>query len=223
MSVNQISALDHTSAPAVSRFLARSPCPFVDRARVFLCDRWAQPVASEASLNGLAAELGDFLERADHDLAVLEIAGAARIASPRQAGSLLHALLAGLRDRDPLSDTELVEGIEEPAWDFVFQGHAFFVSVFAPFYPDAHPRWSGEPDTAFILLQPERGFRRFGVSAHRPRRRLLSALVEKRFERSGLPYDAAANQATPKARRYVKPIAEGDPPVDWWTLPYERA
>jgi len=131
----------------------------------------------------------------------------------------MHTLLDGLRSRDETKREPLTAGIQDPSWDFEFGGLRFFVSLFAPFYPATHSRWSGDASTMFVLLQPERGFRRFGVSSHLHKRKRLSKLIHARFARHGKHYDLELNTSSPKALRYVKPIKTAGAPIRWWELP----
>lgn len=197
-------------------FLDRSPCPFAQRARICQAGPWTSPDPTPGRLDALAHYMRRLVGDDRCDLAVLEIHSAGRLASVAHGSKILLALLAGLRERDPLTELPLTAGIDDPNWDFEFCGEAFFVSLFAPYYPAAHSRYSGEPDIAFVLLQAERGFRRFGVSSQRPDRRGLSERVHRRFEGHGQPYDLGLNTAAPKAHRYVKPLHSGEPAVRWW-------
>jgi FPC/CPF motif-containing protein YcgG len=153
-----------------------------------------------------------------HELAVLEIHRANELKSPEAAGVFLRDILLGLRSRDLSENRDLTDGIDDPGWDFDFFGEPFFVSFFAPLYAPDHSRFSGEPDIAFILFQPERVFRRFRVSSKRPDRGALSKRVHRTFARSGQHYDLAMATRVPKVLRYVKPL-EGEEPIRWWTQP----
>jgi hypothetical protein len=155
------------------------------------------------------------------DLAVLEIHRASQLGSVSSAAGLVHRILFELRVRDTTSEVPLATGVEDPDWDFEFDRARFFVSLFAPLYPAGHSRFSGEPDVAFVLLQPEQAFRRFGVSSARPDRLRLSERVHGRFEREGQRYDLGANVSSAKALRYIKPVKAGDPLVAWWKVPIE--
>lgn len=204
----------------LTRFLKHSPCPYARRASVLHVGPWRDSRPTSIELDGLADRTRALVTDASADLIALEVQGADRIAGVGGSASLVHALLAGLRERDFTDTRALTAGITDPDWDFEFEGHAFFVSLFAPFYPPDHSRWSGEPDAAFVLLQPESSFRRFSVSSKRPGRRALSEGVHRRFAAYGQSYDLDLTMLAPKALRYVKPIALGDAPLRWWEAPY---
>ncbi|HEX6781410.1 MAG TPA: YqcI/YcgG family protein [Solirubrobacterales bacterium] len=204
------------SQSRLSEFLAASPCPFAQRAAVPLGCSWSDPNPTPARLDDLAARLSRFSADASQDAWVLEIQHDRSLQSLAGAGSLLRSTLEGLRQRDPSVSRPLTDGIEDPDWDFDFQGLSYFISFFGSLYPRWHSRYSGFEETSFLLFQPERGFRRFGVSSARPERSQLSQRVHQLFARRGKSYDLSLNTAAPKSFRYLKPVHSGEPPIAWW-------
>jgi hypothetical protein len=200
------------------RFLERSPCPFAQLADIFRPPAWADPSANPQRLDALAGELQRSVESGDSDVLVLELRHTSDLDLADAAG-LLRAVLGGLRDRDPDCAEPLASGIEDPDWDFEFCRERFFVSFFGSLYPITHSRCSGEDDLSFLLLQPERGFRRFGISSETPRRRELSERIHQRFRGRGSSYALRLNTDAPKVMRYLKPIGEDDKPIRWWQYP----
>ena len=209
------------TSDALREFLELSPCPFAQLADVSACGPWSDPRALPDRLDDLHRRLDELCRDDARDLLVLELARADRLRTPRDAAALLRATLEGLRARDGLCRDPLTKGIDSPDWDFEHAGERFFVSLFAPFYPDTHSRFSGHASVGFILFQPERGFRRFGVSSQLPGRERLSRAVGRRFYRHGQTYDATRNARTPKALRFVKPLGSDEEPIAWWKVPYE--
>jgi hypothetical protein len=201
---------------ALRRFLDRSPCPFARRAQIATGTPWPDSKPTVERLDRLASELRESIFGRGFHLAVIEIHKAAAIGSVAAGAGIVLDVLSGLRERDSTTHVPLLSGIEERGWDFEFLRERFFVSFFAPLYPSNHARWSGERDVAFVLLQPERGFRSFGISSKRPDRDKLSKKVHRRFQGRGQRYDLESNLTSPKSFRYVKPIAAQDPPVRWW-------
>ncbi len=201
---------------ALSRFLAESPCPFAQSADVVPLGPWQDPFLDGPRLDALRAELSAFVGNTRSDLAILEMGNASTLHSLESWGSWLHGLLRGLRDRDATTAEPLPTWTADRDWDFHFENLAFFLSLFAPLYPTTHSRHSGDKSTAFLLLQPERGFRHFGVSSGLPARQRLSKAVHGRFARHGKHYDLDNNLYSPKALRYIKPLRPGDPEIAWW-------
>jgi FPC/CPF motif-containing protein YcgG len=203
-------------ADELTRFLEMSPCPYARRARIQRADPWPDIDAADQKLNALAAALREG-DASDHppDLTLIEIHHADELRLVADASRVIRTLLYGLSVRDRVLTTSVLEGADNPDWDFKFNGNPYFVSLFAPFYPPDHSRWSGSEAVAFVLLQPERGFRRFGVSARRPSRRELSHQVHEIFNQRGQDYELGPHLNQPKSHRYVKPLA-GDAPVRWW-------
>ncbi len=206
---------------ALRDFLALSPCPFAQRARIRRGRPWGDPRPLAERLDDLHADLLGMGAGQDEDLLALEIGLAERLRTPRDAAALLHATLDGLRARDRSNQDPLTRGIESADWDFEHNGERFFISLFAPLYPVTHSRFSGHRSVAFVLFQPERSFRRYGVSSRHPGRGRLSRAVERRFHRQGKDYDATLNASTAKALRFVKPLSSEEGPIAWWQVPYE--
>ena len=48
-------------------------------------------------------------------------------------------------------------------WNVVFESEGWFLTTFAPFYPDTHPRYAYGAKGAFLLLQPESSFHHHGI------------------------------------------------------------
>lgn len=210
-----IRRLEHDRSPALQRFLGASPCPYAAHAEVVHV-AWPDPQVTSNRLDALARELSDLACHADRDLLVLQVDGSERLENVEGAARLVRALLLGLIERDRSEQALPGAEMTDPRWDFLFGAEAWFVSLFAPFYPEGHTRWSGEPDVAFVLLQPEASFRRRGISSQHPHREALSRAVADRFEAAGIHHDPVANASRPKCLRYVKPVAPNDPPVRWW-------
>jgi hypothetical protein len=208
---------------ALVRFLASSPCPFARRAEIKALAPWSDRSIDGEKLDHLHDGLLEMLSEKRFDLAVLGVRDpGSATAVPTWAG-WLHGVLFGLRQRDRTIAEPLTTGISEPEWDFRFDRGSFFLSLFAPVYPASHSRWSVEEDVAFLLMQPERGFRRFGVSSKRPERGRLSERVHQGFARKGQHYDLSINLEPAKALRYIKPLEDSDPPIAWWQHSYGAA
>jgi len=201
-------------------FLTQSPCPYALRARVAHY-AWPDPHPVSERIALLSRSLRELIESDDGDLLALEFHEANRLHTPLEAAALVNALLRGLRSRDAKCAEPLTQGIEADDWDFKYAGERFFVSLFAPLYPEWHSRSSMHGSIGFVLFQPERSFRHFGVSSRHPRRQQLSRGVHRRFQRQGQDYDVDANARMPKALRFVKPLGRGEPPIAWWRVPYE--
>jgi hypothetical protein len=139
--------------------------------------------------------------------------------TPLVYASFLGRLLRRLRaDTDDLAIIDEIEAAD--SWDFIHNGTAFFLALLAPCYPEAHPRSFGSSNVAVLLFQPERAFRRRGISSRSPHRNQLSDAVRIRFARSGRRYDASLGRAVPKVLRYVKPVDLQDTPIAWWQARY---
>lgn len=200
----------------LSQFLAASPCPFAQTATVPKGCIWSEPGPTPERLDQLTEFLSRFSADPTQDVCALEIHRDHTLESITDAGRLLHSILRGLRKRDTSLSRPLIEGIEDPSWDFEFQGLAYFISFFGSFYPSGHSRHSSVDGVSFLLFQPERAFRRFGVSSRRPDRAGLSRRVHQLFTGKGKSYDLDLNLDVPKSFRYLKPIGHNEPPVAWW-------
>lgn len=119
-------------------------------------------------------------------------------------------------ENDPTSFNCFDQDLLSENWQFSFNGIRFFITTFAPFYPDSHARFSCNEAHAFVYLQPEFSFDHHGISAGNSHRHRIKKSIRELFAQAGQAYDVALVTQPVEAYKYVKPMVLGDTPVRWW-------
>ena len=112
--------------------------------------------------------------------------------------------------------------ISKRGWVFEFNSVTFFVTTFAPFYPENHSRYSFGAPNCYILLQPEISFAQYDFdedtpftdwdSPKTPRDRIRLA-----FRQAGRGYPIRNTIYYPMAHDIVRPIEYDGDVIEWWT------
>lgn len=199
------------------KFVNESPCPYASSALFSHAPIWDSEVAFAQNSSYVREALDRFVSRKQSDIFVVTINDKSLVKDIPSLSKTLFMLLAYLNQRGQ-KNLKFPEGIEDLSWDYQFQGVRFFIPVFAPFYPESHPRWSGQAETAYFFFQPDYAFTKHGISSANPHRKLISARVHKLFSQAGKPYSLKLVVGNPKAERYIKPINEEEPAVRWWKM-----
>lgn len=197
-------------------------CPFAESANITYGSSWDNRLTIEENVLLQLDHFSEFCLEGDEwqlDMFVLEVTGRELVGNLNNISRTLNSILISLNsyDSDPNSGL-LTEGIEDLDWDFQFLGTEFIVPVFAPFYPEKHPRYSGCQESAFITFQPDHSFTRHNITSKNPNRYKISQSIRDRFTEGGSPYDIDLIVGTPKAIRYIKPLSIGDEPIEWWKI-----
>lgn len=213
-------------APSVEAFAPirrATHCAYAGGSVIWGARPFEADAGTAANLDGFAADLTEFVDAAGElrlDAFVIELP-AAHGATLDRLAQTTHALLRGLAARDPRAEAVLDRSIDDPAWCYAFGGDPLFVNTFAPCYPSAHSRYGFGVAATFLLLQPRHSFARvvrrgetvLPVSArHR---------IRSDYAAHARGYDHAISAAPFEARRIVRPLLPGDPPVRWWDAPAE--
>ena len=165
--------------------------------------------------SNLGEKLDGFCIDIDDDLA--------RKGSPEEFGEFVRKMLLALADLDPSGENMMrVNYIGSRGWRFRFNRTDFFVTSFAPCYPETSSRYSFGANRAFLLLQPELSFLRHGLppdSAHtnwdRPEN--IRDKTRVAFRDAGRAYHIPKTTKYPMAEHIVKPLKDdGVSVVRWW-------
>lgn len=119
------------------------------------------------------------------------------------------------------------ESFNHPRWHFRFMGESYFVTTFAPCYPETHSRFMfAEPDvnedSCFVLLQPELGFLLRNLSPDTPATNWDHPVTERdqirvAYRDHGRSYYIPPVVAYPAAHYIVASLEnEGQNVVRWW-------
>lgn len=144
---------------------------------------------------------------------------------PESLGKCIRRVLTALADEDPSGENCMrVNYIPQRGWRFRFNKADFFVTTFAPFYPNTSSRYAFGCQHAFVLLQPELSFARHDL----PKDTALTnwgdpVTIRDRtriaFRDAGRSYYIPSTTNYPMAEHIVKPLTEDDSAtrvVRWW-------
>lgn len=126
------------------------------------------------------------------------------------------------------------KGINKRGWVFEFNRVTFFITTFAPFYPESHSRFSFGAENCYILLQPEVSFARHDLGPDTPRSmtewdnpKTPRDRIRCAFRNAGRAYRIPEKLGVPLAHEIIRPIRDyggnqgedydvKDDVVDWW-------
>ena len=136
-------------------------------------------------------------------------------------------VLTAMSENDP-AGTHCMRHIPLDAlgWVFEFNKISFFVTTFAPFYPETSPRYCFGCDNCYILFQPEISFAQHDVPHDTPHTnwdqpRTVRDRIRVAFKEAGRPYHIRDTLSYPMIHDIVKPILEGTHIVSFWKGEHE--
>ena len=137
-------------------------------------------------------------------------------------GDSVRRVLTALSDADPTGYRCMKRSfIGTKEWVFQFNKMTFFVTTFAPFYAESHPRYGFGCDNGFILLQPELSFAFKDLppdtaETNWEHPQTVRDRIRVAFRDAGRPYKIRPSIYYPMAEDVVRPLQEEDPVVEWW-------
>jgi hypothetical protein len=113
--------------------------------------------------------------------------------------------------------------IETSKWVFQFNKMTFFVTTFAPFYPENHSRFNFGCESCFILLQPEISFAQLDIPFDTPKTnwnnpRTVRDKIRVAFKKAGREYLVRDTVSYPMVHDIVKGISTEET-IRWWEKP----
>ena len=123
---------------------------------------------------------------------------------------LLRSTLITLNKVDPGRSDCMDRDPSSQGWQFEFDGVGLFVSLFAPCYPELHPKYSYNVDKVFIFFQPEVSFDFCGINQGNQN---AKEHVRELFQNSGRPYNGQMIDRRIEGFLYMTPLGLTDPPV----------
>ncbi|KAI8515457.1 hypothetical protein Bbelb_062700 [Branchiostoma belcheri] len=145
--------------------------------------------------------------------------------SPEDLGNGVRRLLKVLSDVDPAGVHCMDKSyISKRGWCFEFDRCTFFVTTFAPCYPETHSRYNFSSENSFVLLQPEESFLRHDIGTDTPHTdwehpRTVRDQIRAAYRRAGRPYLIRDTVIYPPVHDIVKPLGGATAPGDvvaWW-------
>lgn len=116
--------------------------------------------------------------------------------------------------------------IAKKGWVFQFNRVTFFITTFAPCYPETNSRYGFESDHAYILFQPEVSFAQHDLPSDTPETnwddpQTVRDRTRVAYLRSGRPYKIRETLYYPMVHDIVKPLKDhdSDDVIEWWIHP----
>ncbi|XP_013402725.1 uncharacterized protein LOC106168264 [Lingula anatina] len=137
-------------------------------------------------------------------------------------GQAVRRVLTTISDHDPSGVHCMKQSfIAKRGWVFQFNKITFFVTTFAPCYPDNHSRYAFDSDHAYILLQPEISFAQHDLPSDTPvtnwgNPKTVRDRIRVAFRDAGREYKIRDTIYFPTVLEIVKPIESNGPDVKWW-------
>ncbi|XP_061162480.1 uncharacterized protein LOC133171705 [Saccostrea echinata] len=112
--------------------------------------------------------------------------------------------------------------VAKRGWVFEFNNVTFFITTFGPFYPKTNSRYAFGCENCFILLQPELSFALHDLSPSSSETSYENPTTERdrircAYSKAGRPYIIPRDITQPMAWDMIKPIADDDAIIQWWT------
>ncbi|CAE8626704.1 unnamed protein product, partial [Polarella glacialis] len=223
----------------------RVQCVFAGKAQLWgndwsddACGRCEEGSESSSSAALLAANVTRCLPRlhrfclevrrgAALDGFVFEVRGRHFASDLRSFAATVRSVLSIISAGDPsAADCFRSSYIPKKGWYFQFARESIFVTTFAPCYPSSNPRYQFglQPDSCYILLQPEESFLRHDLPPDKPRSATnwdspvdVRDRIRANFRRAGREYRIPETTSYPPAEFIVAPLDPLlDPPVQFW-------
>lgn len=143
-------------------------------------------------------------------------------ADPHVFGQGVRRVLQTLSDLDPAGVKCMNKSyVAKRGWVFEFNHATFFVTTFAPCYPESHSRFAFGADDSFILLQPELSFAQHDLPEDTPVTNWEQPVtvrdrIRVAFRDAGRGYRIRETVLYPMAEDIVKPLSDSGPIVEWW-------
>ncbi|KAK3759622.1 hypothetical protein RRG08_008204 [Elysia crispata] len=109
------------------------------------------------------------------------------------------------------------------SWVFEFNKITFFLTSFAPFYPESNSRYGFETQHCYILFQPEISFAIHDLPPDTAETNwnhpvTVRDKIRIAFRDAGREYQAPMATRLPMVYDIVKPVDPYDTPLEWWKV-----
>ena len=137
-------------------------------------------------------------------------------------GDGIFRVLKVISDSDP-AGVHCIEKsyIDKRGWVFEFNKVTFFITTFAPFYPETHPRYSFGAKDCYILLQPELSFAFHDLPPDSPETnwdtpKTVRDKIRVAFKEAGRSYYIPESIFSPMVHEILRPISDSASYYEWW-------
>jgi FPC/CPF motif-containing protein YcgG len=213
---------DPITEPSLERFKSivnTTRCPFANKAKLWGSYEWDMAKSLEDNVINSIPTLIRFVrcaEQEELDGFVFEVYGEEYSNTFPDMCRTVKKTLNLLSNLDPVNENCMRGDLLSKDWQFSFSQQRFFVSVFAPCYPENHCRYSHNPKSIFLFFQPEFSFDVHGIHKDNSNRHKIKNKIRKSFAEVGSAYDVELVNQGIEAYLYIMPLRVGDKPVRWW-------
>ena len=233
--MDMVCPYDAEDCEALRRFapvVKMSRCLFAKGARLWGSKDYDETLSLESNVAASVPTLLQMLHRGEVeglDGFVFEIRASPSV--PGDLSSDLEAFAAAVRrllftisNMDPTGERSARKAyIHDRAWHFTFARFPIFVTTFAPCYGPTSSRYTygADPESAFVLLQPEYSFLRHDLPADTPHTewdnpKTIRDRIRVSFRDAGQAYDIPNTVHYPASEHIVKALVRGQQAVRWW-------
>ncbi|CAF0871812.1 unnamed protein product [Adineta ricciae] len=211
------------------RIQNKSDCIFAKRARCWNAPHWLDTISVEDNCERLLPNFilfCAFVQEVSIDGYVIEIPHNDLTATLEDFGQILKKVLRYLSDHDPAKRhcmSVAPERIGQKGWVFQFDRVTFFITTFAPHYPENHPRYAhGSKKYCHILFQPEISFLRHNLPDDTPETNWSQPITTRdktrvAFREHGREYPIRPTIYYPPAHDIIRPLSNDlDDIIEWW-------
>lgn len=107
------------------------------------------------------------------------------------------------------------------SWVFEFNQVTFFITTFAPFYPETNSRYAFGSEQCYILFQPELSFAIHNLPPDTAETNWTQPVtvrdrIRVAFRDAGRPYEEPLKHRQPMVCEIIKPVHPLDECPQWW-------
>lgn len=216
-----VSSLDHFNV-----IKQNTECVFAKKSRLWGSNEWTSEISLEENIYRLAPTFLKFsMMCRQHRLDgfLIELPNDPYVSDIEIFSDSVRRVLHVLSDVDPKSARcmDTIDTRNQRGWVFQFNEITYFITTFAPFYPDTNSRYAFGARNGFILFQPEISFALHNLPSDTPHTNWESPVtvrdkIRVAFRDAGREYEIPTTLFRPLAWDIVRPINNGEPVIKWW-------
>ncbi|KAL3861437.1 hypothetical protein ACJMK2_007471 [Sinanodonta woodiana] len=209
------------------RIKENSNCLFAKKAKIWGSPPWNEKLSLEENIYRLIPMFLRFTivcQSQKLDGFLIELPGDKFGSDVMVFASAFRRVLQVLSDHDP-SEVYCMDKsyLGKRGWVFEFNKCTFFITTFAPFYPESHPRYAFGCSDCYILFQPEISFALHDLPSDSTETNWLNPTnardkIRVAFRQVGRGYDVPQSLNFPMSHDMIRPISVTDPIIEWWIL-----
>lgn len=220
---------DVEDTPSLQRFetiKVQSNCVFARNARVWGSPSWTEELGLEGNIYRLLPMLLKFTVMCSSkklDAFLVELPGIPYGSSIEKFGDAVYRVLKVISDNDPAQIRCMNKSyVGKRGWVFEFNKVTFFITTFAPFYPENHARYAFGAENCYILFQPELSFAFHDLppdtsETNWENPQTVRDKIRVAFREAGRQYFIPESVHSPMVYEIIRPVNDCDVMYEWWS------